>query len=402
MTSNHKPVLAIHGGKPVRTTPMPFRGAFGENEIAMLHQAIDYYHSRQQDPPYQGHFESLFCQEFVNFMGGGYADAVASGTAAVFIALAALDLPPKSEVIISPVTDSGPLNSIIMQGLIPVVADSKPHSYNIGVEQFLERITPRTSALLAVHAAGEPLEIDRMVTLAHEKGIKVLEDVSQAPGATWNSLKAGTVGDMAAFSTMYRKNLTAGASSGIVYSRDIDLFHRALAHADRGKPSWRTDINLNDPGHALFPALNFNTDEFSCAIGLASLRRIPQTISNRVEFINKLNLALNENSRSCRPYGFHNGFSPFYYPILVDTEKISCSKIDFANAIAAEGIGLLPHYGCLVSSWPWAKPYLAGNTHTPNANYTRDHSFNLYVNENYGEQEVEDIITAISKIEQVY
>lgn len=394
--------LAINGGNPVRKTKMPTRLAFGEDEVASLMRAVDYYRSTEQDPPYQGCFEQEFCNAFAAFMGGGYADAVSSGTVACYVALAALSLPPKSEVIISPVTDSGPLNSIIMQGFVPVVADSSPDSYNMGVEQFLARITPKTKAVMAVHLAGEPLEIDRLVEEAHKRGIRVIEDCSQAPGAIWKGQKVGSFGDIAAFSTMYRKTLTAGASGGIVYTKDMETFRLALAHADRGKQVWRTDINLNSPEHSLLPALNFNTDELSCAIGLASLKRLQKAIDSRVRFVFSLVDLLTTESKACKPYGFHEGFSPFFFPVFVDTEKIRCSKIDFAKAVAAEGIDLLPHYGCVISSWPWARPYLSDDFVATNALSTRDRSFNLFLNERYGEEEVRDAIAAIRKVENYF
>ena len=394
--------LAIHGGQPTRQTKMPPRLAFGDDEVASLMTAIDYYRSREQDPPYEGKFKQDFCDAFSRFMGGGYTNAVSSGTASVYVALAALEPPPQSEIIIAPVTDSGPLNCIIMQGLVPVVADAAPNSYNMGVDQFLERITPNTSAVLAVHCAGEPLEIDRIVTEAHHRGIKVLEDCSQATGGTWNEQKVGTFGDVAAFSTMYRKNLTAGASGGIVYSNDLDTHHLALSHADRGKPSVMDGLNPNDPGISLFPALNFNTDELSCAIGLASLARLQDTVDKRVAFLSGLVERLNAESQACIPYAFHQGFSPFFFPIFVDEEKVTCTKLEFAEALAAEGVDLNAHYGCVVRSWAWADSYMSREFDTPNAASTRDRSFNLFLNERYGDQELDDIITAIQKVETHY
>lgn len=394
--------LAIHGGNPVRKKPMPSRFAFGDDEVSHLMSAIEYYRSRNQDPPYQGRFEQKFCEAFSEFMGGGYSDAVSTGTASVFVALAALELPPKSEVIISPVTDSGPLNCIILQGLIPVVVDSSPDSYNMGIDQFLDRVTPNTSAVLAVHCAGEPLEIDRLVSEAHKRGIKVLEDCSQAPGAKWKGEKVGTFGDIAAFSTMYRKTLAAGASGGLVYTKDIDTYRLALAYSDRGKPTWRDDINLSDPGSALFPALNFNTDELSCAIGLSSLKRLQDAVDRRVSFITCLINLIESQSSVCKPYAFHDGFSPFFFPIFVNTEKLECSKVCFAEALVAEGIDLNVNYGCVISSWSWSQQYLSDNFISDNALRTRDSSFNLFLNERYSEEEARDIISAIVKVEKYF
>lgn len=395
--------LAIHGGPKVRERPMPFREAFGDAEVESLMEAVEYYRGRHEDPPYQGVFEKKLCDAFVAFQGeGGHADGVASGTIACHVALAALNLPKGCDVVISPVTDSGPLNSIILQGYRPVLADSAPDSFNMGIEQFLDCVTPNTKAVMAVHTGGEPLEIDRLVEEAHRRDIKVVEDCSQAPGATWKGRRVGTYGDTAAFSTMYRKSLTAGASGGIVYTKDLDLFRQAIAHADRGKQPWRTDINQNDPSGALFPALNCNTDELSCAIGLASLARLQDTIDRRVAFLRSLVQGLANGTTVCRPYAFHDGFSPFYFPIFVDTDRLSCSKTDFANAVQAEGIALNAHYGCVISGWEWAIEYLPNGAVAPNAEHVRDHSFNLFINERYEDSEMDDVLTAIRKVEAHY
>lgn len=395
--------LAIFGGDPVRLNPMPFREAFGPTEKRKVQEVIEHYTEKRQDPPYQGYFENLFCEKFSEYMGGGYTDAVSTGTASIYVALAALNLPKGSEIIISPVTDSSPLNCIILQGYIPVVADSQPNSYNIGLEQFLERITDKTSALLAIHAAGEPAhQMDQIAKEASTRGIKVIEDCSQAPGALIHGKKVGNFGDISAFSTMYRKNLASGGSGGLVFTNNEELFHLSLAHADRGKQVWRTDLNLNDPRSALFPALNFNTNEFSCAIGLASLERLEDTINKRNLFLSALVGLLPKETKTCLPYAHNQNFSPFYFPIFVNEQKIRCSKMEFANALLAEGIGLLAEYGCLVNDWNWAKQYLADDFEAVNARSTRDRSFNLFLNEQYGEREVEDIIKAIQKVENFY
>jgi len=382
---------------------LPSRFAYGENEIKAINEVIKYYKARNEDPGYNGYFEKKFCEEFAEFMGGGYADAVATGTASVFVALQALQLQKESDVLISPVTDSGPLNSIIMLGLNPVVIDSKKGSYNIDFEQFIKKITPNTSALLLVHTGGEPVEdIEKIVKEAHKRGIKVLEDCSQATGAVVNNKKVGTFGDIAAFSTMYRKNLIAGSSGGVVYTKDEELYKLALAYADRGKQVWRDDINLNDPGYALFPALNFNTDEISCAIGRASLKRLQDTIDKRVEFLEYFISLLKEKSIVCKPYNFNKNFSPFFFPVFVDESKLKCSKTEFAKALNERGVGNNPHYGCVISEWKWAEKYFVGDYETKNASEVKNSSFNLFLNENYNEKTAKQIVDEIIKIETKY
>ena len=351
--------LAIHGGEPVRRERMPPRRALGDEEVRMIQEVIAYYRENQVDPGYQGPFEKLYTDAFVAMMGGGYADAVATGTAALFVGLAALDLPKGSEVLVSPITDPGSLSAIILNGLKPRLCDSKPDSYNIGVEQVLERLCPEVTAIIVVHSAGQAAEIGKIATEARARGIRVLEDCSQSHGAKIIGRPVGTFGDIAAFSTMYRKAHMTGGSGGVVYCRDLELYRRVLAHADRGKPRWREDFSDRDPSTYLFPALNHHTDEISCAIGVASLGRLDQTILRRQSYVSDVVAGLAEHARICRPYLHNPTDSPFFYPVLVDTDRITCSKIEFAEAVLKEGIDLNPHYRFVVDEWPWVQPHLA-------------------------------------------
>ena len=396
-----EPRLAILGGEPARNKPMPARRALGDDEIAAIYEVIAYYRERGLDPGYQGEFEKRYTDAFVAQMGGGYADAVATGTTALFVAVAALGLPEGSEVIVSPITDPGSLSAIIVNRLVPRLADAQPGCYSMGVEQFVARITPKVRAVMVVHSIGQPItDIGAIVREAHDRGIMVVEDCSQSHGAKVLGRPIGTFGDIAAFSAMYRKAHIAGGSGGIVYSRDVDLARRALAHADRGKPRWLPDFTDFDPARFLFPALNLHTDEISCGIGLVSLKRLPDTIMRRLVFVAEITGRLRDRSTICQPYGYSPSDSPFIYPIIVDVDRITCSKIDFANAVLAEGIGLNPHYRYVVAEWPWLKPYLADDFDTPNARDIRDRSFCLYLNENYGRSEASDCAAAILKVEQ--
>jgi perosamine synthetase len=400
MNDERNETLAIDGGQPVRQTRMPPRLALGDEEVRMIQEVVAYYRERQIDPGYQGPFEKLYTDAFVAMMGGGYADAVATGTASLFVALAALDLPKGSEVLISPITDPGSLSAIIFNGLKPRLCDSKPDSYNIGVEQVVERLGPDVSAICVVHAAGQAADVNKIVAEAHARGIRVLEDPSQAHGAKIMGRPVGTFGDVAAFSTMYRKAHMTGPSGGVVYCRDLELYRRVLAHADRGKPRWREDFSDRDPSTYLFPALNHHTDEISCAIGIASLARLDATIMRRLSYVSDVVAGLAEHARICRPYPYSPADSPFFYPVIVDIDRISCSKIEFAEAVLREGIDLNPHYRFVVDEWPWIQPYLADGFKTENARSIRDRSFCLYLNENYGEAEANDTVEAILKVER--
>lgn len=396
-TSN-RDTLAIHGGAPVRATPMPPRFALGPTEEKAIAEAIAYYRARGLDPGYQGHFEDLYCRAFADFHGGGHADAVASGTAALYVAVAALELPKGTEVIVSPITDPGTLSAVILNGLVPKLADSAPGGFNIDAERFRARVTADTRAVVVVHAFGQAADIEAIAAEAKRRDIRVVEDCSQSHGARQGGRPVGTFGDVAAFSTMYRKAHVTGACGGVVYTRNQEIFRRALAHADRGKPRWRDDFDDRDPNQFLMPALNLHSDEISCAIGIRSLARMPDTIERRRRYVAGVVDGLAKADCGCTAHRPSAEDSPFVLPAFVDSARVSCDAETFAGAVAAEGIGLNPHYQYLVADWPWLKPHLADGFDTANARLARDRSFNLYLNENYGAAEVRDTVAAIAKV----
>ncbi len=402
MTQARASNLAIHGGEPLRAAPMPPRLALGPDERAMIEDALAHYAGRGEDPGYQEHFEERYTAAFVATMGGGVADAVSTGTAALYVALAALELPVGSEVLVSPITDPGTINAIILNRLTPRLVDSAPDSYNVDAERVFARAGEGTRAIVVVHAAGQAAEIAEIAAEAHRRGLRVIEDCSQAHGARHKGRPVGSFGDIAAFSTMYRKAHITGGAGGVVYSPDVELGRRALAHADRGKPRWREDFDDRDPTGFLFPALNFHLDELSCAIGIASLGRLEDTIRRRREFIAELARRIAAESGTCEPYAHSADDSPFFLPIVVDRGRLDCGKIAFAEAVRAEGVGLNPHYRYVVAEWPWVRPHLADGFDCPNARDIRDRSFNLYLNENYGAREAEDIVRAMAKVEAHY
>ena len=394
--------LAFDGGTPVRESPMPARIGFGPEEEKELMACITHYRNLNSDPPYIGLWNKLFSEAFAEYQGGGFSLPVSSGTGALYVSLSSLGLPKGSTVLTSPVTCSGVLGSIQALGFVPKVVDSAPSSFNIDAEQVEARISDDVSCLLVTHAAGEPVDVPAIKSILKNKSIVILEDCSQATGASIRGEKVGTWGEISAFSTMYRKNLAAGASSGLVFTKDFETYRTALSYSDRGKPVWRLDLNLRDPQYASFPALNWNSSEMSNAIGLASLRRLDKTNALRRVFLKKLFVALAEADTVCSPYAFHDGFAPFYFPIFVDQEKIKVSVEQFATAVEAEGIPLGAKYGCLVNTWPWITEHLSDTFVARNALLTRNASFNLHLNENYGELEVKDIVEALAKVSAAY
>lgn len=390
----------------------PVRRALGPNEIKFTNNVINYYKKIGSDPGYEGIFEKKLCTQFSKMMGGGYADACSSGTAAAFIAISALNLKKGSEVLISPVTDSGPLNALILLGLKPKLIDSYPDSYNVSLKQFLKRVSSKTKAALIMHIGGETSQIFEICKEAKKRNIKIIEDCSQAPFAKsiWSkkfyekckNKYVGSFADISFFSTMYSKTISSCGSAGLVYTKSKKLYHNVLANADRGKQVWKKNLNLKDPSKALFPALNFNTSEFSSAITHASLMRVKETIKNRIFFLKKLNVKLKKTKTCFIEYENFKLFSPFYISVSVRYDLLKVDKLKFANELKNLGVPLLPSYGCVISEWKWAKKYLVDNFETTNAINFKKKSFNLFLNENYKDKEANFIYKKILKLENKY
>ena len=381
----------------------PARLAFGSEEIKAIQEVFAYYRRQGLDCGYQDYFEKKYTDLFITTMSGkGYADAVCSGTAALFIAIASLQLKPGSHVLVSAITDPGTISAIILNNLVPVLVDNAKNSYNMGVDEFKSRIKNKTKAVVVVHMAGKSAPISKISKIAKDKGIFVIEDCSQSHGAKCAGKKVGTFGDAAAFSTMYRKTHSTGGCGGVVFTKDKRRYDLIRAYADRGKPFYHRNFNEKDPSSFLFPALNLNIDEISCAIGINSLSKLNDTIKSRLTFLFRLKKELERKSKVCKISDLSRNDSPFFQPVFVDISKISCSKIEFAEALKKEGIPLNSNYRYVVCEWSWAKRFLGDNFVCRNAIQIKNRTFNLLLNENYGENEIKLIIRTILKIEKIF
>jgi dTDP-4-amino-4,6-dideoxygalactose transaminase len=401
--------LAIHGGPKVRVDPPPYREAMGPEERAAVTRVLEHYERSRTDPPYEGHFQREFERAFAEGMGGGHARAVSSGSVACFVAVRALRLPRAGEVIVSPVTDSGSVFAIIEAGLVPVVVDTEPLSYNTSWREIAHGLGDRTVAIFGVHCAGEPLDMGPIMRGAAQRGLRVIEDCSQAPWARvcnptcqctvplCEGRLVGTFGHVAAFSTMYRKSLHSGGSGGVVYTTEETVARAMIEEADRGRPKWSSSYRGGDPGHATVAALNHNTDEFSCAIASASLSRLEDTVRRRREFLRALVTATAPLAAHASPMVHSRGQSPFFMPIVL-SEGLAAHKVEIASALQAEGINLLPTYPCIVADWEVSETLGIRVVKADNAREMKRRSFNLFLNERYGRPEADEVAAALAKV----
>ena len=409
--------LAVHGGPCLRAEPFPQRGHVGQEEKAAVDALFDSAIASGVAPGYNGDQETSYCEEFAAFMGGGYVDAVSSGTASVYVALKALDLEPFTEVIVGAVTDPGGLMPVPLQNLIPVIADTEPNSYNTGPDQVAALISPLTSAILVAHVAGEPADIPGIVAVAQKHGIPVIEDCSQSHAAMLNGQAVGTFGDMGVFSTMFGKHHSSGGQGGLVFTRDENLYQVIRRASDRGKPFFLPSGSTN-----VVASLNLNLNDIAAAIGRVQLKKLPEIVRRRRAVVAEIAEGIADLKAVSVPVPIA-GAEPSYWFLRIrfHADRTSCDKETFCQALSAEGLSIAPSYrGALPhtmhwfthrhvfgsSGYPWTSPAYAGDPDRlfpcPNANATMDTHFNLYFYESWGATEIADAVAIFNKIDRAY
>jgi len=409
--------LAIHGGPRVRPEPFPERGHIGLKEKVAVDALFDRAIASGIAPGYNGEEEEAYCSEFAAFMGGGYVDAVSSGTAGVYVALKALDLPPFTEVIVAAITDPGGLMPIPLLNLIPMIADTVAGSYNTGVKEVEALISPRTSAIIVPHIAGEPADIEGIVAVARKRGIPVVEDCSQAHGARLNGRLVGTCGDVGVFSTMFGKHHSSGGQGGLVYTCDEMLYQAIRRASDRGKPFFLPAGSTN-----VVASLNFNLSDLAAAIGRVQLVKLPELVRRRREIAARISKGIRDLETVSIPPPI-KGAEPTYWFLRMrfHAGRGTCDKETYCQALSAEGLAIAASYGGALahthewfvkrrvfgsSGYPWASPDYAGDPNrrfpTPNAIAAVEEHFNLQIHENWGESEITDAIAIFAKAEAAY
>jgi dTDP-4-amino-4,6-dideoxygalactose transaminase len=226
----------------------------------------------------------LFEAEFAQSVGTKYAICLANGTVALELALKSLGIGQGHEVITTSRTFIASASCIVMRGAIPVCVDIDPDSQNITVEAIKSAITRKTKAIIAVHLAGWPCDMDSILKLAAEHNLYVIEDCAQAQGATYKGRAVGSMGDAAAFSFCQDKIMTTGGEGGMLTTNDPDVWQRAWSFKDHGKNYEAVYKRSHGTGyrwlHDSF-GTNWRMTEVQSAMGRVLLKKVPRWLEIR-------------------------------------------------------------------------------------------------------------------------
>lgn len=225
-----------------------------------------------------------FEKEFANYTGCTHAIALANGTVALELALYALGIGPGDEVITTSRTFIASASCIVMRGATPILADVDPVSQNITADTIHPLITTRTKAIICVHLAGWPCDMDPILALANEHNLKVIEDCAQCHGATYKGRPVGSLADVAAFSFCQDKIMTTGGEGGMLTTNDETIWQKAWEFKDHGKSYDAVYNRQHPPGfrwlHESF-GTNWRLTEIQSAIGRIQLRKLSEWIAVR-------------------------------------------------------------------------------------------------------------------------
>jgi len=244
-----------------------------------------------------------FEKEFAEWVGVHRALAVTNGTVALDLILKGLGIGAGDEVVVTPRTYIASVSCVVNAGAIPVFADVDPDSGNLTAESIARVLTPQTKAIICVHLAGWPCDMDPIMTLAGEWGLKVIEDCAQAHGARYKGRSVGSIGHAGAWSFCQDKIMTTGGEGGMITTDDEALWRAMWAYKDHGKSFDAVYERSHPPGfrwlHESF-GTNWRMLEVQAAIGRIQLRRMTEWSEKR-----RCNALMLE--QALRPYAVEKG-----------------------------------------------------------------------------------------------
>ena len=332
--------LAIEGGAPVRAGPLAPWPHYAQDEI----DAVSHVLASGKVNYWTGDEVRAFEREYAEHTGCSHAIALANGTVALELALYALGIGPGDEVVVPSRTFIACASCAVVRGATPVAADVDPLSQNLTAETVRAALSPRAKAIITVHLAGWPCDMDPIMALARERGLKVIEDCAQAHGATYKGRPVGSIGDLAAFSFCQDKIITTGGEGGMLVTNDPALWAKAWSYKDHGKSY---DALYRQPGPGLFNWIhesfgtNWRMTEMQAAIGRAQLRKLTQWRTARQRNAAMLTDAFSRFPGlrvTAPPPDFGHAYYKYYAFVRPEALRTGWTRDRIVEAIGAEGI----------------------------------------------------------------
>jgi len=381
---------------PVREEFLPFARAWvGEEEIREMLDTL------ASDWISTGPKTRLFEEQARSYLGVPHAIALSSCTAALHLSVVGSGIGPGDEVITSPLTFCATANVVLHERARVVFVDVERDSFNMNPDLLGAAVTPRTKAIIPVHYGGQPCEMEAILDIAQEHGLKVFEDAAHAIGASYRGRPAGTMGDTGCFSFYAIKNMTTG-EGGLLATSDDELAERARILSLHGisKDAWKRYSRQGSWFYEVVsPGFKYNMSDLQASLGLHQLAKLDGFIERREVLARRYDQGFKDlgeiETQKVRPGLKH---ARHLYPILIALERLTIDRAGFIEALRRENIGTTVNF-IPVHLQPYYREtfgYEEGDFPVAEDIYSREISLPLFPR--MGESDVDSVIRAVCKV----
>jgi len=346
-----------------------------------------------------------FEEMFRGYIGSPHALALNSCTAALHLSMIAAGIGPGDEVITTPHTFAATANSIVHTGATPVFVDVDQATQNIDPSLIERAVTPRTRAILPVHFAGRPCEMDPIMSVARRHGLRVIEDAAHAIESVYRGRHIGTIGDAACFSFYVTKNIVTG-EGGMVTTSDDTWAEKIQTYGLHGlsKGAWK---RYSDSGfvhyQVLYPGFKYNMTDMQAALGIRQMERIDAYAARRREIWSRYDKAFSDLPAAV-PSPMREDTEPatvharHLYTLLLDVERLNIDRDAVVEELKGEGIGTGIHFISLHLHPYYRERFGFSPDDFPQARHISERTVSLPLSARLSDQDVDDVITAVRKV----
>jgi dTDP-4-amino-4,6-dideoxygalactose transaminase len=346
-------------------------------------------------------FEALF----KDYIGTKHALALNSCTAGLHLSMIVSGLKPGDEVITTPMTFGATGNSIIHTGAKPVFVDINLPTMNIDPDKIEEKITPKTRAILPVHFAGRPCQIEIIKDIAQKHNLLLIEDAAHSIEATYHGQKIGTIGDLTVFSFYVTKNLVTG-EGGMITTDNDDYAEKIQTYALHGmsKGAWKrySDEGFK-PYRIIYPGFKYNMMDIQAALGIHQLKRIEKYLKRREEVWQRYDDAFKSLPLDTPPPAEENTrHARHLYTILLKLEELKTDRDTIQQALYQKNIGTGIHFISLHLHPYYQDTFGYKRDDFPNAAFVSERTISLPLSARLSDEDVSDVIQAVTKVLKKY
>lgn len=343
-----------------------------------------------------------FEEKFAEYSGAKHGIGVINCTAALFMCLEVAKIEKGSEVITTPLTWCSSANVIENAGLNTVFADVNKLTGCIDPKEIEKNITKKTKAIIPVHFAGQPCDMDPILKLAERHNLVVVEDAAHAIGASYKNRKIGSISRFTCFSFYANKNLTTGQGGMITANNDDDARILKMMRMYGLREGAEDRYNEKTISHYLveFPGYNFRMFDLLAAIGMPQLKKFEDLNAKRKRIMDAYNKAFSgmEHVSIYGTEGYTTSHGLHMYSILVDIDNLKITRDNFINELRSRNIGTGLHYDALHLHPFYQKKYGLKRGDFPNTEYLSDRTISLPFFPSMTKEDIDDVISAVKEI----